>query len=135
MALIKCKSCNKEISDKSKTCIHCGHPIEREIYCIECGNLIGENENFCNKCGCHVEIETSKDKMSKSKTNKDEKEVIKAVIDVKQIDWFCKFTLILGILFLIGLIDIIFLFVYFCLRQFKQTNLVLTNKRIYERIP
>lgn len=31
MALIKCKECNKEISDKATTCIHCGCPIEKEI--------------------------------------------------------------------------------------------------------
>ena len=27
MALIKCPECGKEISDKSKICIHCGYPI------------------------------------------------------------------------------------------------------------
>lgn len=27
MALIKCKSCGKDISDKASTCIHCGNPI------------------------------------------------------------------------------------------------------------
>lgn len=27
MALIKCKECGKEISDKTKTCIHCGCPV------------------------------------------------------------------------------------------------------------
>ena len=30
MALIKCNECGKEISDKSKTCIHCGNPIFKE---------------------------------------------------------------------------------------------------------
>lgn len=30
MALIKCPECGKEISDKSKQCIHCGFPIEIE---------------------------------------------------------------------------------------------------------
>ena len=25
MALIKCPECNKEISDKSNTCVHCGY--------------------------------------------------------------------------------------------------------------
>lgn len=31
MALIKCPECNKDISNKSKICIHCGYPIsERE---------------------------------------------------------------------------------------------------------
>lgn len=28
MALIKCPECNKEISDKSKVCIHCGYPLD-----------------------------------------------------------------------------------------------------------
>ena len=28
MALIKCPECGKEVSDKSKVCIHCGYPIE-----------------------------------------------------------------------------------------------------------
>ena len=27
MALIKCPECGKEISDKSKQCIHCGFPL------------------------------------------------------------------------------------------------------------
>ena len=30
MALIKCSECGKEISDKSKKCIHCGCPINKE---------------------------------------------------------------------------------------------------------
>ena len=30
MALIKCSECGKEISDKAKTCIHCGNPIYKE---------------------------------------------------------------------------------------------------------
>lgn len=28
MALIKCPECGKEISDKSKCCIHCGFPMD-----------------------------------------------------------------------------------------------------------
>ena len=28
MALIKCPECGKEISDKSKHCIHCGYPLD-----------------------------------------------------------------------------------------------------------
>lgn len=30
MALIDCKECGKEISDKAKSCIHCGAPIESD---------------------------------------------------------------------------------------------------------
>lgn len=28
MALIKCPECNKEVSDKANSCIHCGYPLE-----------------------------------------------------------------------------------------------------------
>lgn len=31
MALIKCPECGKEISDKSKQCIHCGYPLDNEL--------------------------------------------------------------------------------------------------------
>lgn len=40
MALIKCPECGKEISDKSKSCIHCGYPLndahisKPKQYCI-----------------------------------------------------------------------------------------------------
>ena len=32
--LIKCPECNKEISDKSKTCIHCGFPLNNKNMCL-----------------------------------------------------------------------------------------------------
>ncbi len=31
MALIKCPECEKEVSDKAKTCIHCGCPLEEMV--------------------------------------------------------------------------------------------------------
>ena len=30
MALIKCEECGKQISDRSKACIHCGCPLEKK---------------------------------------------------------------------------------------------------------
>lgn len=30
MALVKCKECGKEISDKATTCIHCGYPVKKQ---------------------------------------------------------------------------------------------------------
>lgn len=33
MALIKCPECGKEVSDKAKSCIHCGYPLEA-VYLI-----------------------------------------------------------------------------------------------------
>lgn len=32
--LIKCPECNKEISDKSKTCIYCGFPLNINNICL-----------------------------------------------------------------------------------------------------
>lgn len=32
MALIKCPECESSISDKSKTCIHCGYPLKSETH-------------------------------------------------------------------------------------------------------
>ncbi len=29
MALINCPECNKEISDKTRKCPHCGYPIKK----------------------------------------------------------------------------------------------------------
>lgn len=31
MAVIKCKNCGKEISDTTKYCVHCGHPVKEEV--------------------------------------------------------------------------------------------------------
>lgn len=49
MALIKCKECGKEISDKAKRCIHCGCPIEY-------------NEESTNKNTTKEEIKVVKEK-------------------------------------------------------------------------
>ena len=51
MALIKCKSCGKEISDKSTKCVHCGCDTDYSItyFCSECGK---EFDNIkCMNCG------------------------------------------------------------------------------------
>ena len=51
MALIKCKNCGKEISDKSKQCINCGFEPKEIVknICKECGKEI--EDNICNYCG------------------------------------------------------------------------------------
>jgi len=78
MALIPCKECGKEISDKAVTCPNCGIPIPKEIgknkendltpykglkfksyptYCRKCRTPIKWEQNFCQTCGtyfpCH----------------------------------------------------------------------------------
>lgn len=63
MALIKCPECEKEISDKSSVCIHCGFPIakfklkkvirflpDKNKYIIEKDNLTSqEAEQYANE--------------------------------------------------------------------------------------
>lgn len=39
MALIKCPECGNQISDKSKTCIHCGYPLDN-IESTELYNMV-----------------------------------------------------------------------------------------------
>lgn len=61
MALIKCVECGKEISDKAESCPNCGYPVYEMIAekvdrkCEFCGELIGENELYCDACGMRVE--------------------------------------------------------------------------------
>ena len=51
MALIKCKECGHEVSDKASTCPNCGCPIEKGLVCSECGNNLNPNEEICPNCG------------------------------------------------------------------------------------
>lgn len=55
MALIKCKDCGHEVSDKASTCPNCGCPIDRLTVCGECGNPIPDGVDACPNCGCPVE--------------------------------------------------------------------------------
>lgn len=56
MALINCKECGKEISDKALSCPKCGCPVEKPLVCIECGGPIEKTDKICKKCGCPVEV-------------------------------------------------------------------------------
>jgi len=55
MSLIKCKECGKEISDKAKTCVHCGTPLQKEEknVCPECGKIMKDNK--CSNCGKEID--------------------------------------------------------------------------------
>ncbi len=44
MALIKCPECGKEISDKSRTCIHCGFPLVNGEIKITCDKIVGKHK-------------------------------------------------------------------------------------------
>ena len=64
MALIKCKECGKEISDKAEMCPNCGCPIElKKIFaCEKCGTIVDDNAIFCPNCNGLFEIKYSKNK-------------------------------------------------------------------------
>jgi len=49
MALIKCSNCGKDISDKSKKCIHCNNLI-KSISCPRCKEKIDIDQNKCPIC-------------------------------------------------------------------------------------
>ena len=58
MALINCPNCNKEISDKAKVCVGCGHQIlddanteKRMVTCPECGGIADSLTDICSNCG------------------------------------------------------------------------------------
>jgi len=54
MAIIKCKECEKEYSNKSPNCPSCGCPTvyNDEIKCQECGAYYATVERECPSCGC-----------------------------------------------------------------------------------
>lgn len=66
MALVQCKYCGKTVSDKAKTCPHCGENLAEMIVevegtetpptiCEECGTIIPPGADTCPSCGCPVE--------------------------------------------------------------------------------
>jgi hypothetical protein len=58
MALIKCCECGKEVSDKAKSCIHCGCPIEQEenveVLNNQNYNIVEEEQDFYNKSNINL---------------------------------------------------------------------------------
>ena len=75
MALINCPNCNKEISDKAKVCVGCGHQflddvtIEKNLMnCPECGVIIDVLADVCSNCGYPFnELQTKLEGTKKSK--------------------------------------------------------------------
>lgn len=59
MALISCKECGREVSDKATSCPHCGAPIaesnQNTKFCKHCGERIDKECLICPKCGRQVE--------------------------------------------------------------------------------
>ena len=61
MALVKCRECGKEISDKADICVHCGCPVSGDITCRECGEKLKQDDKQCPNCGCPVGSKLEKD--------------------------------------------------------------------------
>ena len=60
MAMIKCSECGKQMSDKAKTCPHCGCE-NNVIVCPECGEIITDIKvKFCPKCGVKIQNNMNK---------------------------------------------------------------------------
>ena len=47
MTLIRCPECNKEISDKSQVCIHCGYPLNSGE--LETSTIINDIQKQCEQ--------------------------------------------------------------------------------------
>ena len=64
MALIKCRGCGNDISDKASCCPHCGKSLSEQgeaiaqneaRKCTECGAILSESDTVCKNCGCPLE--------------------------------------------------------------------------------
>lgn len=91
MALVKCPECGKEISDRSKMCIHCGYPLEGEsietifVKCPECGQDVPNDTTNCIYCGCplnNLVIEEINDINKNESIKKYNKNVMKIIVPV-----------------------------------------------------
>ena len=55
MALIKCKECGAEMSDKAKACPKCKALNEElKIECPECGEKVKADSKVCPECGYNL---------------------------------------------------------------------------------
>lgn len=72
MALIPCKYCGKEISDKANNCPYCGKDLSSEevIVCVECGSEIPADSQTCPVCGYPVNYSFSNETETETGNNK-----------------------------------------------------------------
>ena len=72
MALVKCKYCGKDVSDKAKNCPHCGESLVETVLgseetvtpptiCEECNTMIPQGAEVCPNCGCPVTEKAAKE--------------------------------------------------------------------------
>ncbi len=79
MALIECKGCGKQISDKAQKCPHCGRVLMENvqtetlkiIICEECKTSVPSGTETCPTCGCPItgeELLSNKEKVNTKKS-------------------------------------------------------------------
>lgn len=72
MALVNCKHCGQQVSEKAAICPHCGEQLKTAI-CLECGNEITDGSKVCPSCGCPIDtkraraVKTAKETVAKRK--------------------------------------------------------------------
>ena len=70
MAMIKCRACGMDISDKARKCPYCETvfveetAVEKGIKCSECGGNIAEGDSICKSCGCPIEEKETEESTS-----------------------------------------------------------------------
>jgi RNA polymerase subunit RPABC4/transcription elongation factor Spt4 len=72
MALILCKNCGKQISDRAEKCPHCGYEQKQNtmIVCPDCGAAISQDIDICPMCGCPIYDNDNKKNEETSKSKK-----------------------------------------------------------------
>jgi len=94
MAMVACKNCGKEISDKAPACPHCGLSTESENlsgvlnkpvkpkFCRECGAELVEGAEICMNCGFPVSMKKAETKNVLADLNINQETVNNAVTQV-----------------------------------------------------
>lgn len=62
---MRCPRCFKKIDDDCDFCTHCGHKIEKEVICPNCGTVNGAAAKFCKKCGSPLAVNSKEENQVK----------------------------------------------------------------------
>lgn len=63
MALIICPECNKQVSDKAQSCIHCGYPLQKQINTV----CIIKGQPYDFSCVLNAMLNNGEDQIAISK--------------------------------------------------------------------
>ena len=59
-----CDKCGRELDDKAQFCIYCGAQLNRNKFCLVCGEKNKEDALFCQKCGMSFDSKEEKEDIS-----------------------------------------------------------------------